>query len=110
MSRLLEEKVMELIEKEKLKKSADQAEYHADKNYWKTYDEVMKLLKAGQRLPKKSMFFAELKKVRYGRAEPSYVLGLVAEQYPHLVEECKERCRKRLVEKVKYGKKGQQVK
>ena len=105
MSRLLEEKVKDLIEKEKLKKSANQAEYLADKNYWKTYYKVMDLLKAGQRLTKDSEYFAELKKVRYGRADPSYVLKLVAEQYPHLVEQYKNKCRRRVVEKVKYGKK-----
>lgn len=105
MSRLLEEKVKDLLGKEKLKKRSTQAEYLADKNYWETYNEVMDLLKAGHRLTKESRFFAELKKVRYGKADPSYVLRLITKKYPHLVENYKDRCRRRLVEKVKYGKK-----
>ena len=105
MSRLLEEKVKELIEKEKLKGSASQAEYLADKNYWKTYYEVMDLLKSGQRLAKDSGYFAELKRIKYGRVDLSYVLKLVAEQYPHLVEQYKNKCRRRVVERVGYGKK-----
>jgi len=107
MSRLLEEKVKELIEKEKLKKRAKQADYLADKNYWETYNDVMEMLKSGQRLAKDSEYFAELKKVKYGKADPSYVLRLITKKFPHLVEDYKERCRKRLVEKVKYGKKEQ---
>ncbi len=105
MSRLLEGKVKDLLGKEKLKKRSTQAEYLAEKNYWETYYEVMDLLKSGQRLTKKSRFFAELKKVRYGKADPSYVLRLITKKYPHLVENYKDRCRRRLVEKVEYGKK-----
>jgi 2-methylcitrate dehydratase PrpD len=110
MGKLLEKTVQELVKRQQLKRSADQVQYHVNKEYTQTFEQVFAMLRAGHKMPDKSKYFADVVEEPKGCVSNAYIVQRIEENYPklaHVIEQYRKDCREELVERLKYGVKAQ---